>query len=64
MYYFIDNEYYFIEMDYMDIMMMEKDLDFSRKTVLELIKEIDWQPDIINCNDWQTGILPVFHNLE
>ncbi|HHD92195.1 MAG TPA: glycogen synthase [Candidatus Portnoybacteria bacterium] len=26
--------------------------------ILEFLKESDWQPDIINCSDWQTGFLP------
>jgi len=21
---------------------------------------LDWQPDLVHCNDWQTGLLPVF----
>jgi starch synthase len=31
---------------------------FFGKAVLELLKYIDWTPDIIHCNDWQTGIVP------
>lgn len=31
---------------------------FFGKAVLELLKIIDWTPDIIHCNDWQTGIIP------
>jgi len=31
---------------------------FFSKAALELLKYIDWKPDIIHCNDWQTGILP------
>ena len=37
---------------------------FFNRAVLEFIKEIDWKPDIINCNDWQTGMVPVLLNLE
>lgn len=28
---------------------------FFCKAVLDLLKHIDFQPDIIHCNDWQTG---------
>lgn len=28
--------------------------------VLETCKEIGFQPDIIHCNDWQTGLIPVY----
>ncbi|MCX7625098.1 MAG: glycogen synthase GlgA [Candidatus Sumerlaeaceae bacterium] len=30
------------------------------KAVLWLIKALDWQPDIIHCNDWQTALLPIY----
>lgn len=35
---------------------------FFSKAVLELIKEIDFKPDIIHCNDWQTGPIPLLLN--
>ena len=44
-----------IEMEYMVIMMMVKDLHSLIELYLELIKKIDWQPDVIHCNDWQAG---------
>lgn len=27
--------------------------------VLESIQRLQWAPDIINCNDWQTGLIPL-----
>ncbi len=33
---------------------------FFSKIALELLKRIDFVPDIIHCNDWQTGLVPVF----
>jgi len=27
---------------------------------LKLIKKIDFKPDIIHCNDWQTGLIPLY----
>jgi len=30
------------------------------KSVLETLKLLFWQPDIIHCNDWQTGLVPLF----
>jgi starch synthase len=28
--------------------------------VLEFLRNSDWQPDVIHCNDWQTALIPVF----
>lgn len=59
-YYFLDNEYYFAgpapygEM-YQDC---EKFAYFSR-AVLEALPVIGFCPDLIHCNDWQTGLIPV-----
>ena len=27
---------------------------------LEVLKRLSWKPDIIHCNDWQTGLVPVY----
>lgn len=59
-YYFIDNQYYFkrgtLYGHYDDA---ERFAFFSR-AVLEMIPHIDFVPDIIHCNDWQTALIPVF----
>lgn len=61
-YYFIDNQYYFkrdgLYGHYDDA---ERFAFFSR-AVLEIIPYIDFKPDIIHCNDWQTAMVPVFLN--
>ena len=28
--------------------------------VLRLLKQIDFQPDVIHCHDWQTALIPVY----
>lgn len=33
---------------------------FFSRAVLETLKAIDFFPDIIHCNDWHTGLLPVY----
>lgn len=63
-YYLLDNEYYFkreggIYGFYDDA---ERFVFFS-KAVLELLTVLDYEPDIINCNDWQTAMVPVFLNV-
>lgn len=30
------------------------------KSVFELVKKLGWVPDIIHCNDWQTGLIPIY----
>ena len=33
---------------------------FFARAVLETCKALDFQPDIIHCNDWQTGLVPCY----
>ena len=63
-YYFIDNEYYFNRDGLYGYYDDGERFAFFNRAVLEFIKEIDWKPDLINCNDWQTGMVPVLLNLE
>lgn len=62
-YYFIDNEYYFkrdkIYGHYDD---GERFAFFSR-AILEMIYHIDWGPEILHLNDWQTALASVYLNL-
>ena len=42
---------------------------FFCKGVLETLKLLHWQPNVIHCNDWQTALIPlllnkVYHNEE
>ena len=30
------------------------------KGVIEVLQRLKWAPDVIHCNDWQTGLLPLF----
>lgn len=30
------------------------------KGVIETLQRLQWAPDVIHCNDWQTGLLPLF----
>ena len=59
-YYFIDNEYYFnrdgLYGDYDD----GERFAFFSKAVLESLQHLNYYPDVIHCNDWQTALLPVF----
>ena len=33
---------------------------YFSKSVLETLKLLYWQPDIIHCNDWQTALIPYY----
>lgn len=62
-YYFVDNEYYFSRQQiYGNYDDAERFAFFSR-AILEMLPEIDFHPDIINCNDWQTALISVYYNL-
>lgn len=58
--YFIDNEYYFNR----DVLYGHFDeaeqFAFFSKALLKVLPLIDFKPDIIHCNDWQTGVVSAF----
>ncbi|MDI3281416.1 MAG: glycogen synthase GlgA [Bacillota bacterium] len=33
---------------------------FFCKAVLEMLPRLGFQPDVIHCNDWQTGLIPLY----
>ncbi len=60
-YYFIDNEFYFSgDKPYDHIHLDCEKFIFFSKAVLSVLPTIGFCPDVINCNDWQTGAVPVF----
>lgn len=62
-YYFVDNEFYFdTEKIYSDMSVDIEKFIFFDKAVLELLRVLDFWPDVIHCNDWQTGLVPVLLN--
>ena len=62
-YYFIDNEYYFSRDGLYGFYDDCERFVFFDRAVLEMLKYIDFTPDIINCNDWQTALIPVYYNV-
>jgi len=58
-YYLLDNEKYFNRDEIYGFYDDAERFAFFDRAVLDMLKQIDWQPDLIHCNDWQTGMLPV-----
>lgn len=59
-YYFIDNEYYFRRRGLYGHIDDGERFTFFAKAVLESLLLIDFNPEIIHCNDWHTALVPVF----
>lgn len=59
--YFIDCPHFFNRPSIYtnDIDEDERFILFS-KAVLESLQRLQWQADVINCNDWQTGLIPLY----
>lgn len=59
-YWFVDNEFYFGS----DYIYGYGDFETERfcffcKAVMESLKRLDFMPDVIHANDWQTGYIPL-----
>jgi len=62
-YYFIDNEYYFARDGLYGFYDDCERFVFFDRAVLEMLRCIDFKPDIIHCHDWQTALIPVYYNI-
>lgn len=63
--YFVENERYFNReglygTPYGDHQDNDERFIFFSKAILAFLKTIDYQPDVIHCHDWQTGLIPVY----
>ncbi|GIM30507.1 glycogen synthase [Clostridium polyendosporum] len=63
-FYCLDNEQYFGRDGMYGYWDDGERFAYFNRAVLQTLKEIDFQPDVIHCNDWQTGMLPVLLKLE
>jgi len=58
-YYFLDNEYYFYRGWFYGQGDDGERFAFFSKAILDVLPVIDYQPDILHLNDWQTGLTPL-----
>jgi len=60
-YYFLDNEHYFKRENgiysYFDD---GERFAFMSKAIIDVLQIIDFVPDIMHCNDWQSALIPVY----
>lgn len=64
--YFIDNDEYFrrkstlVEDDGSEHTDNDERSMFFCRGVLETVKKLGWQPDVIHCNGWMTALMPLY----
>lgn len=63
-FYFIDNQEYFYREGYYGYPDDVERFTFFCRAVLEMLPHIDFWPDVIHMNDWQTGLISVYLKLE
>lgn len=62
-YYFLDNEYYFKRQQIYGHFDDAERFAFFSRAILEMLPKIDFKPDVIHANDWQTALIPVYQRL-
>ncbi len=61
-YYLLDNQYYFKRDALYGFYDDAERFAFFARAILEIIPHIDFKPDIIHCNDWQTALTPLYYS--
>ena len=62
-YYLIDNQYYFKRKGLYGHYDDAERFAFLSRAALEMLPYIDFRPDVIHCNDWQTALVPVYYSI-
>ncbi len=62
-YYLIDNQYYFKRKGFYGHYDDAERFAFFSRAVLEMLPHIDYKPDIVHANDWQTALVPIYYDL-
>ncbi len=61
-YYLLDNQYYFKRDALYGFYDDAERFAFFSRAILEILPHIDFKPDIIHCNDWQTALTPLYYS--
>lgn len=59
-YWFVDNEYYFKRADIYGHYDDGERFAFFSRAIVDIPGQLEWIPDVIHCNDWQTALVPVY----
>ncbi len=62
-YYFVDNEYYFGREGLYGYYDDGERYAFFCKAVMDSIGQLDFYPDIVHANDWQTALVPIYNTV-
>lgn len=64
-FYFVDNQFYFSrESVYGSGMEEGERFAYFCRAVLEALPKLNLRPDVLHCNDWQTGMIPALLRLQ
>ena len=60
-FYFVDNEYYFnFDQVYVEYVFDIERFCFFQRAVLDFLGDfMGFEPDVLHCNDWQSGMMPL-----
>ena len=62
-YYLLDNQYYFKRQGLYGHYDDAERFAFFSRAVLEMLPYIDFKPDVIHANDWQSALVPLYYSL-
>ena len=64
-FYFVDNQFYFGRSYIYGLGGDEYErFGFFSRAVIDSLAHLNWQPDVIHCNDWQTGMVPALLKIQ
>ena len=62
-YYLLDNQYYFKRQGLYGHYDDAERFAFFSRAVLEMLPYLDFKPDVIHANDWQSALVPLYYSI-